>query len=263
MTQDESVTTGQTIFDQAFELWIWPEVERRQGAGTLPDPVPLNAAQVIFPSPREKRPPYVRLNDEVVVEFRYEADRPIQKGELISIENAGAIHGARLAEGDEPNAGHLTMMNVRGEWFIGFDFKRDKQHAQMLTRRAREFHAAASLCFAKGLPAPGLENLFHAAELAAKAELLVFCFYPYNSPKDHGAIVGRYATWVKYGNAPMGGNAALSKLKRLRPSASYAEGDLGAHDHGELLSQVDELIKHVDETLNQAGYRQSEEITHG
>jgi len=48
--------------EQFFELWINPEIERRQKAGSLPKNFALYAAQVImnFDAPTE-----VRLNEEV------------------------------------------------------------------------------------------------------------------------------------------------------------------------------------------------------
>ena len=179
MQEGTTVAMGQRIFDQAMEIWIRPEIENRRQKGTLTLPFALNAAQVIMPSPRDKRDDYVRLNDEVQALVRVKARRSIDKGELVFSRDITEVGAINLAKDDEPNAGHLTMMNIGGQWTIHFDFRRDKTYAKKLLVLAREFYATAIDSFGKGRLRPAVENLFAAAELAAKAETLIFCFFPY------------------------------------------------------------------------------------
>lgn len=247
--KDDGALMGHRLFEQALDLWIRPEISRRQQKGTLRLPVALNAAQVIMPSPREKRPVYVRLNEEVRAEIRVKAARAIDKGELVFNQDIEDVNAIRLMKDDEPDAGHLTMMNIGGQWYIHFDFRRDKSHAADLLQRAREFYGTAKAGFQRGWLGPAVENLFAAAELAAKAELLVINFYPHEKAKDHGAIRGRYAKYANLGNAPIEGNTALNKLSRLRPAARYAEGDLHIEPCPELVEAVAQMIAHAEASL--------------
>jgi hypothetical protein len=243
---DTNQEMGDRVYSQAVDLWIAPEIERRALLGLLSKPFPLTAAQVIFPSPRTKIDIQVRLNEEVQVKVLYRADRPVEKGELVSIDNPDSIGEVRLLDGDEPDSGHLTMLLVGDRWVIHFDFRRDRQYARELLKRAREFYATATFCLSREWTGPAIENLLAAAELAAKAELLVSCYLNYKKPKDHGAVRGRYGQWVGLGNAPLAGNSALNKLSRMRPAARYCEGTLKPEGTMTLCRDVNEMISHAE-----------------
>lgn len=237
---------GDSVFQQAVELWIAPEIERRANLGLAPKPFPLTAAQVIFPSPRTKGDISVRLNEEVQVELLCKADSSIEKGELVRIADPDFVEEMRLLDDDEPDAGHLTALLVGDRWVIQFDFRRDRRYARELLKRAREFYATATFCLSREWIGPAIENLLAAAELAAKAELLVSCYLNYKKPKDHGAVRGRYGRWVGLGNAPLAGNSALNQLSRMRPAARYCEGTLKPEGTMQLCRDVNEMISHAE-----------------
>ena len=54
---------GKNLMQQAFDLWINPEIERRREAGRLPDDFVLRAAQVIMSL--DANAPEVRSNEEL------------------------------------------------------------------------------------------------------------------------------------------------------------------------------------------------------
>jgi hypothetical protein len=115
----EESQEGQGLLEQAWRLWIEPEVAQRQASGTLPKPFELRAAQVLM---EIDRPRQVRLNEEVRAVISARAQRTIQKGEPVSEADIDDIEEFTLTDTD-PNAAHITMLLHRGVWRIGFDFR--------------------------------------------------------------------------------------------------------------------------------------------
>jgi len=249
----DAVEEADRLFRQALDLWVNPEIEERRSRRLIDDGFALHSAQVIFPSPLDARANYVRLNDEVKAVARVKINRPTSVGDHIRESDIEDFEAVRLPENDEPNAGHLTMVRISQKWFIGFDFRRDKKRACEHITRADEFLRAARLSFRQGLVGPGLDALHSAAELAAKAELLLFMAYLPARPrdlKDHGFLRGRYGRWTGLGNAPKPANSALKQLSQLRRRARYLEG--GHHlKRGQLLKSVSAMIGRVRKQLDE------------
>ncbi|HZP73765.1 MAG TPA: hypothetical protein VFA97_10355 [Gaiellaceae bacterium] len=61
-TPSVALEFGETLLEQAFDLWLIPEIERRRALGAIAAEWVLERAQVIFGS---EGPPVVRLNSEV------------------------------------------------------------------------------------------------------------------------------------------------------------------------------------------------------
>ena len=245
---------GQTVFSQALDLWINPEIDRRRNAGRIQDGFELNAAQVLFPSPLDARENVIRLNEEVHARARVKAARAVAEGESLFESDIDDLDLIALEDRAEANSGHLTMIRIRNRWFIGFDFRRDRQRAQRYLNRAEDFLKAARLCFRHKLESPGIDNLYSSAELAAKAELLVFMAYVPARPrdlKDHGFVRGRYGRWTGLGNAQKSSNSALNRLSRLRPAARYLEGNASLRDKGRLLRVVGQMIRRIQRQLGE------------
>jgi hypothetical protein len=235
-----------------MDLWVVPEIERRRASGVINGEFVLSQVQVVFPSPLDDRHNVVRLNDEVKAQARVKVNREVAQGELVYESDVAEMDIILMADEDEPNSGHLTMIRIGQSWHIGFDFRRDKKRSQDYLQRAQEFLTAARLCFRRRLTAAGVDNLYSAAELAAKAELLLFIAYlPGNARtlKDHGFVRGRYGRWTGLGNAPKDANSALTKLSGLRPKARYVEGELETVETGRLLRAVGKMIKHTQRRL--------------
>jgi uncharacterized protein (UPF0332 family) len=83
-----------------------------------------------------------------------------------------------------------------------FDFRRNKALAYQHVRRAKEYYETAKDAFKKGTFAPCVDNLFNAAELSAKAVLLVaFDYQPSLRRKArHQGIQMRYNRFANLGN---------------------------------------------------------------
>ncbi len=260
MPEEDITKFGDRVFRQALDLWVTPEIERRRSAGLIHGDLRLNGFQVIMPSRREHAAEndFVRINEEVRIVLQVKALKDVDKGQLVRLGEVEPTGGMKLSEDEDPNAGHFTALNLGGQWQIGFDFRRDKAHVQSLLKLAREFYASAKLCIERNLLGPAVDDLHGAAELAAKAELLLFGSFAYEKPKDHGVLNSRYSEWARLGNAPTAGNTALSVLSRQRAAARHLEGRLNIKDLGGLCENVDTLITHVEEGLGETSYEQPE-----
>ena len=86
-----------------MELFINPEVKRRQDEGLLPKPLKLFSAQVVlFPDERRH---IVRINEEVraIVKVKYKEGISKAKGDSVYENEIEAIEHAELAPDDDPD----------------------------------------------------------------------------------------------------------------------------------------------------------------
>src|SRR5262245_351669 len=114
----EEDSTFRTTLNQVFELWVTPEVQRRQAAGTLPKPFGFRCAQVVMNVGAGA--PEVRLNDEVkAVMLGKPRRKDLKKGDAVYWDDLSSIDGIELTDAD-PNAGHVTIIRHEGKWFMQF-----------------------------------------------------------------------------------------------------------------------------------------------
>ena len=83
------------------------------------------------------------------------------------------MEGITLQSSSPSNAGHLTMMLFKGQWFIAFDFRYNKQKARERLDAAEEFLKASRINREKLLLRLMAENLFAAIELCIVAQMLL------------------------------------------------------------------------------------------
>ena len=81
----------QRFLQQAFSLWVTPEIERRSDRGLLPSNFEFLAAQIVFWP--DGRPLEVRLNDEVRCSFVVEPIRDIvpEVDKLIGLDDINRV----------------------------------------------------------------------------------------------------------------------------------------------------------------------------
>src|SRR6266568_5616698 len=89
------VQEADRLLRQAVDLWVNPEIADRRNRGLITDTFTLYAAQVIFPSPQDARPNYVRLNDEIQVRFKVRVNTPVPRDDIRESEIEG-LEAARL-----------------------------------------------------------------------------------------------------------------------------------------------------------------------
>ena len=113
---------GQRRFlQQAFSLWILPEIQRRTDEGALPPNFQLLAAQIVFWP--DGRPLEVRFNTEVRCTFVVEptADLIAEVDKLIGLDEINRIVEIHPPV-EEADAGHVTILRLRNSWSFTFDF---------------------------------------------------------------------------------------------------------------------------------------------
>ncbi len=213
---------ARNVLQEAFNLWVGPEIERRKQAGQLPLSFVLIGAQVIFNL--DANAPEIRLDEEVRAGARIKATRSFQQGDSIKTSEVEAIHEVLLTDLD-PNAAHVTMIRIRDIWFIAFDFRYNALRASETHAASAEFLSCAEVAAEKGHRRAFVENLFGATELMAKAELLLLAEKQALTARSHGAISAKYnwwrekAAWIEPKHTDL-----LNRLTRLRTPARYLRG---------------------------------------
>lgn len=222
MTNEPDPELGQSVFEQTWQFWVSPEIERRRADGRLPPDFELCRAQVMFGMGNE--PPEVRLNDEVRGVVTAVAARAIEKGQLVTTDDISSVTEVMRSE-DDADSGHITMLLTNGGWTIAFDFRRNASHMERHAERAGAFIRAAERALAdRDLPVFA-ETLFAAVELMAKGLLLWMPDDALLKSKTHGTIHARFNQQRALGNVDPQFAELLNALTAQRQSARYVRGD--------------------------------------
>jgi hypothetical protein len=226
------------VIRQALDFWINPEIERRRGAGTLPDDFALSAAQIIFEPDTEM--PVVRLNEEVKAALLVKPKRDVSEGEELTAEDIASYEDIILTE-DDPNAGHITIVPHQGHWALSFDFRRNASLIGEHAEAAREFIDAATWAREASKLAPFVDNLFSATELMAKGLLLWMPDKSLLDGRSHGRIHSRFNYERKMDNVDPRFAALLNQLAALRRPARYLSRDFTLTN-----DEMDEMLAVAD-----------------
>lgn len=233
-----------------MDIFITPEVVRRQEAGELPRPLDLRAAQIIFYPDRKK--PTVRINSEVKVLAKMKLKQGIEKdyGDAVYANELEGLEELMLTNEDDPDSGHVTMLKFNGSWIMAFDFIYNKALAKKTIETAKEFFEAAEFSLSRKNWSAFADNLFSAAELLAKATLLAAWSDPeFREKTNHPAIQSRYNRFASLGNVNPEHVLAFNKLSKLRYPARYAKGDFFLSE-SEGQSFLDSIKSMLQETIH-------------
>jgi len=214
-------------FQNFLDLFVTPEVQKRQEAGKLPKPLDFRAAQIIFYP--DGRRPEIRINSEVLALAKMKLKEGVIKeiGEAVYENELDGFEKITLTNNDDPNCGHVTMLKINNEWFLAFDAIYDKQLSKQHLETAKQFIAATEFAFSQKHWSTFVDNLFSAAELIAKAILLGSWSGPkFRKDSSHRAVHSRFNKYTHLGNADPKFTEALNKLSKLRYPARYVEGEL-------------------------------------
>jgi hypothetical protein len=241
---DEEGATN--LFNQAWELWFGPEIERRGAAGLLPETLTLLRMQVIW---NDDRLPEVRLNEEVHGQMVARVNRPVQIGDEIPADELTDIQGLQLTDQD-PNAGHLTFFRHGDRWHIAFDSRRNGQSSREHLARAHDYLRSARRVLEIGELAPLCELLWSAVELMVKAELQMFD-RDIATGQDHKLRIARFKQWARHGNARWQYAELLVHLARLRKPTRYLSSTRlpSRRKAEEMLGKVEEMYADLEAKL--------------
>lgn len=208
----------QRTFNQMYEGWFKPEIERRREAETLPANFDLYMAQALFPPEGQTR---ILLNDEVRGEALLRAPRPVTKGDSVLLSDLEYIETFELPDELLDN-GHFTIIRAGQRWGMFFNFLSGRAKAKDMFELASEYLAASISSAAKGHDGPAVDNLFSATELASKAELILHRSRA-GTAKKHKAVASSINAWAKLGNIDVAFVALFNRLGRQRPNARYGD----------------------------------------
>lgn len=222
---------GRKAFHQFLDLWVTPEVKRRQEAGTLRKPLALDAFQIVwFP---DGRPPSVRINrPEVKAQLRVELKqgRIKEAGESVLLDDVERFDGIFLTDEDDPDCGHATYLRLGDRWHGHFDAIYNKGLAKRHLEVGNEFQRAAEAALQLKHFHAFVDTLFSAAELYAKANLLLLAGFGFRDKATHDGIKAHYNMQSHLGNVDASHSGILNRLSRLRNPARYLKGSLMLSD---------------------------------
>lgn len=224
--QDRQNEFGRRVFEQFMDLYVTPEIRRRQEAGELQKPLDLRAAQIVFfPNGRK---PQVRINSEVraIGKVKLKAGVSKKAGEPIFEHEVGGLKEIYLTEQDDPDCGHATLLRIADRWIIAFDFRYNKALSGRHIETAKQFYASAKFSFDKKNWVSFIDNLYSATELIAKSILLSMPDPKFRKKATHKAIQMRYNRFADLGNVKAVYRETFNKLYGLRPRARYLKVDI-------------------------------------
>lgn len=205
-------------FAHMWDLFFGPELEKRQQQGGSPEDFSLYMAQVLIP-PEGQGNNRVLFNDEVHGVGLMRATRQVEKGELVTVTDIENIERFDLPD-ELLDHGHFTIIRSGGGWRMFFNFLYGRAKAKDHLVLARQFLEASRVSAGKGHAGPAVDNLFSAAELISKAELILHRSSAAES-KTHGRIASAINAWSKLGNIDAAFVALFNRLGQQRPGARY------------------------------------------
>lgn len=209
------------IFQQFMDMFIRPEIERRQEKGQLPMPFELKAAQIVFfPDGRDTQ---IRLNSEVRAIAKVKLKPSITKkaGEPIYENEVEGLKEINLFQEDDADCGHATLIRIADSWIIAFDFRYNKTLSRKHMETAWEFYESAEFSFNRRNMRAFIDDLFSATELTARSVLLVLPDPKFRKKASHAFIQMRYNSFAKLGNVNPAYCKVFNKLSGLRDRARY------------------------------------------
>lgn len=242
---------GERLYEQFMRLFFEPEIKKRQGTGVIPSPAEISRMQVIFFP--DKRPPFVRLNNEVVLKARVKLKPGVQiiPGKTINQSEIQSIEKVELTEKEYEDCGHITFLFCKNKWNIFFDFRRNKEYAKRHLNSAKEFFEAAEFSLVKNNKTSFVDNLFSSAELLAKCELLLLPDPKFREKASHTAIKSKFNRWTNLGNVDIKFKNALNELTDLRTNIRYLKKEITITNKkcNDLLKKVKEWIEYTEYLL--------------
>ena len=235
---------GSAVFEQFMELFVMPEIERRQDVGELEKPLDLRAAQIVFfPDSRKNQ---VRINSEIkgLAEVKLKPGISKEAHEDVFEHELESMKFVELSEEDDPDCGHATLLRIGNRWSITFDFRYNKALSRKHIEAAEQFYGAAQYSLEHKGWSAFIDNLFSAAELLARSVLLSNPDPEFREKTSHKMIKSRYNQWFQLGDLDASHREAFNKLSDLRGGARYLRGDssISESDAQRLLDTVGDMM---------------------
>ncbi len=208
----------QRTFEDFWRLWFGPELQRRHESGALREGFSLYIAQVLFPV---KGDHVVYFNEEARGVGFIKARRQLNEGEAIYVSDLDKIEAFELPD-ELLDWGHATIIRSGEGWRIFFNFLSGRAKAKDMLELAYQFVDASEHSTLQGHAGPAVDNLFSAAELVTKAELILHRNRAVES-KKHSFVASEINAWAKLGNIDTAFVSLFNRLSQQRPNARYGD----------------------------------------
>jgi hypothetical protein len=240
---------AEALAEQILSLWVLPELQRR---GLPADRAQIQAALVVMHPHEGLR---VLLNDEASVVFEVATTRPIRAGEAVTESDIGDVRRIRPDLITE-DAAWALVVRVATALYVAFDFRRYRGTAKRLLALARQYLDTAYAAQSGGLAGPAIENAYAAAELAVKAQMLLY-LAPAKLVTRHDGRRDWITQWAAFGNAPPEHSSTLAQLGRLHPPARYGDSELEitSPDLAGILEAARQMVTHAEAAADDSSGR--------
>lgn len=244
---------AQKFIEQMMEIFIEPEMQRRQSVGLISKGFVLNGVQIIFYP--DGRQPAVRLNDEVraIANIKLKegiakrAQEPIYRHE---IEEYGHM---ALVDSSDADCGHATIVRINeASWTLSFDFVYNKAMSKAHLERAESFLKSAELNLQNENWPPLVDHLFDACELIARAILLGMPDPKFRENATHDGIQFKFNQFARFGNVRGDDTKALNKLSGMATSARYMKGgvlNISRQEANEFIATIREMKRDAENRI--------------
>ncbi len=234
------------VFDQFWQIFLAPELERRKREGKPIFPENIFAFQIIQGVDHENK---VHINKQIDVYLTAKIGGAARRaGSLIAMNEIEEILDIKLSD-KYADSGHATFIKFKGKWLFTFEFNYNKKRRYSHLVAANEFLVLSNYALENGIWHAFVENLFAAVELMSKVVLIEFPDKSVVQSKTHSRIKSKINQRKKV--EAFGAEFAhlLNELSELRPSARYISKplELGDEKAQQLYRQAAELFEILDD----------------
>ena len=229
----------QRTFQQIVDLWIIPEIRKRQQKGWKEENVTV--AQIILIPDRK---PLVRLNNQVKLTLKVKANRDVKKGDPIYSTDFSEVEDIIYEK--IKNAACVVLIFLRDRWIVKFDFRYYMDTAKEHIAAAREFYESARDNFDRKRFRPFYEDCWAVAELLSACNFLLIG----QKYDRHDRNVEKMKAWADLGNVRVEFSEVLEKLYNLRDPARYLKtGDFRKEDASKILVILEEMFEFTEHLI--------------
>lgn len=232
-----------------FDLYINPEIKKRQSQGEIPIPFVISSAQVLFCL--DESEPIVRLNSEVKAKAEYKLKSSVEKKEQSEplLNDIDVITNVELILEKDKNCGHVTIIKLADKWSGSFDFRYNNDFAKKYLSVAKQFIETAKFSKDKKYYNVFVDNCFSASELIAKSVLILSPDKKFKDKANHNTIKSRINLYSKQGNFNKESLDIYNYLSNLRSNARYLKGNFIME------KEPDDILRQIEILYNEAMHK--------
>ena len=235
LTQEDLKRT----FQQIVDIWVIPEIKRRQKIGWKERSV--RAAQIILiPNKR----PLIRLNSQVKATAKVKVNRDVKKGEAIFDTDISYVKD--IFSEKVKNSAYILLILFKDKWVIKFDFRYYMETTKEHIDAAKEFYESAKENLDKKRFRPFYEECWAVAELLSACNFLLIG----QKYDRHYKNIEKMKSWAELKNVKIEFSEVLEKLYKLRDSSRYIKSkDFEKEDALKIIDTLKEMLEFTEKLI--------------